>query len=174
MTKVARIDRAKEGLSLKPIPSCVSGMGPRKTGSGARPGRRYGSFGTTADVGIWASAPTTSGLYDALGVSLFAVMTDLRKVRPTEERVVSASADDPGALAVAFLNELVLLAGDGFLVREVNARAIGTPPTSVLATVRGEMNDPARHVRRVEVKAVTLHRLDVDLEHGRARVILDI
>jgi SHS2 domain-containing protein len=75
---------------------------------------------------------------------------------------------------VAFLNELVVLAGDGFLVRTVHARPLGSPPTAILATVRGENFDPGRHSRRVEVKAVTLHRLEVDLERGRASVILDI
>ncbi|MCI4317291.1 MAG: archease [Thermoplasmata archaeon] len=139
-----------------------------------RPRRRYGSFGTTADVGIWATAPTTSELYDALGMAMFAVMTDLRSVRPVEERAVSASGEDPGSLAVAFLNELVVLAGDGFLVREVLARPLGSPPTALLATVRGEIFDPTRHTRRVEVKAVTLHQLEVDLARGRATVILDI
>ncbi|HXQ48218.1 MAG TPA: archease, partial [Thermoplasmata archaeon] len=56
------------------------------------------SFPTTADVGLAASAPTVSGLFEALGVGLFALMTDLRKVRPVEERAVSASAQDPEGL----------------------------------------------------------------------------
>jgi SHS2 domain-containing protein len=38
----------------------------------------------------------------------------------------------------------------------------------------GEPFDPARHTAGTEVKAVTLHRLSVDLERGRARVIVDI
>ncbi|MGI0131585.1 MAG: archease [Thermoplasmata archaeon] len=136
--------------------------------------RRFGTFGTTADVGIWARAPHGDELFDALGVALFSVVTDLRKVRPREERAVDASADDPAGLAVAFLNALVILAGDGFLVRDVHARLLGQPPTSVLAAVRGEMFDPLRHVVKTEVKAVTLHQLEVDLARGRARVILDI
>jgi len=133
------------------------------------------SFPTTADVGLAASAPTVSGLFEALGVGLFALMTDLRKVRPVEERAVSASAQDPEGLVVAFLTELLLLEqDDGFVGRSITARAIGTPPTAVLATVRGERLDPARHSRRKEVKAVTLHRLKVGLDPPRARVILDI
>lgn len=139
-----------------------------------RPPRRFGTFGTTADVGIWATAARPDDLFDALGLALFSVMTDLRKVRPVDERAVDASAEDPAALAVAFLNALVVLADDGFLVREVHARLLGSPPTSVLAAVRGETFDPARHVVKTEVKAVTLHRLSVDLGTGRARVILDI
>lgn len=137
--------------------------------------RRYGSFGTTADVGIWARAPTAAGLLEGLGLALFAQMTDLRRVRPTETRRVAASAPDPTSLVVAFLSELVLLEGEeGFVGRAIRATALGNPPTSVLAEVRGEPLDRSRHPRRAEVKAVTLHRLEFDPARGRARVILDI
>lgn len=102
-------------------------------------------------------------------------MTDLRRVRPREERTVEASADDPAALAVAFLQQLLLLwATEGFLVRTVRAAPVGRPPTAVLAVVRGEPFDPRRHRGGVEVKAVTMHRLRFDPEAGDARVIVDI
>jgi len=142
----------------------------------ARPTRAsYRSFPTTADVGLAASAPTVSGLFEALGVGLFALMTDLRTVRPIEERTVSASAPDPEELVVAYLTELLLLEQeDGFVGRSIRAHSLGSPPTAVLATVRGERLDPARHPRHKEVKAVTLHRLSVGLDPPRARVILDI
>lgn len=145
---------------------------------GARTGpkrRRYGSFGTTADVGIWARAPTAGGLLEGLGLALFAQMTDLRRVRPRETRRVTASAADPTSLVVAFLGELLLLEQEeGFIGRTVHASPVGTPPTSVLAEVHGELLDRARHPLRAEVKAVTLHRLEFDPARGRARVILDI
>ncbi|HUI38738.1 MAG TPA: archease [Thermoplasmata archaeon] len=141
----------------------------------AAPRPRYGSFPTTADVGIWANAPTPSGLFGALGTALFALMTDLRRVRPAEERSVSASGADAESLVVAYLTELLLLEQiDGFVGRSVEARVLGRPPTAVLAEVRGERLDPARHVRRKEVKAVTLHRLEIGFDPPRARVILDI
>lgn len=126
-------------------------------------------------MGIRASAATPGELYEALGLGLFALITNLRTVRAREERVVSANADDPAALAVAFLSQLLLLEQtEGFLVRELHVRPVGSPPTSLLATARGEPFDAARHPARIEVKAVTMHRLVVDLARGRARVIVDI
>ncbi|MGC2289297.1 MAG: archease [Thermoplasmata archaeon] len=137
--------------------------------------RRWGSFPTTADVGIWARADSSSELFDALGLGLFALMTDLRKVRPTEERAIQASGSDPGGLVVAFLTQLITLhAVEGFLAREIRCRAVGTPPTALLAQLRGEPFDPARHSRHFEVKAATFHELVVDLERPHARVIVDI
>ena len=146
--------------------------GPRKAVGAVEPAR---SFATTADVGLWATAATPSELFEALGIGLFALMTDLRKVRPIEQRLVSASGTDPSWLVVAFLNALLLLEeSEGFLARSVTARTVGSPPTAVLATVSGERVDPSRHSRRIEVKAATFHRLAVAFDPPRARVILDI
>lgn len=137
--------------------------------------RRWGSFPTTADVGVWASADDRAGLFEALGLGLFALMTDLRKVRPRDERIVEAAGTDPPSLAVAFLTQLLLLQQtEGFLVRSIRARPLGDPPTAILATVRGEPFDPARHPRHDEVKAVTFHRLALAFDPPRARVIVDI
>lgn len=114
-------------------------------------------------------------MLEALGLGLFALMTDLRRVRAREERAVSASGDDPTSLVVRFLNELLLLhEQDGFLVREIEVRPMGHPPTALLASVRGEPFDRARHPVGTEVKAVTFHELTFDPERGRARVIVDI
>jgi SHS2 domain-containing protein len=96
-------------------------------------------------------------------------------VRAREERAVSASGEDPTSLVVAYLTQLLLLQQtEGFLAREIRAQPVGDPPTAIVASVSGEPFDPARHFPRTEVKAVTLHRLEVDLERGRARVIVDI
>ena len=85
------------------------------------------------------------------------------------------SADDPAGLAVAFLQQLLLLwATEGFVGRAIHATPVGSPPTAVLAVVRGEPFDPDRHVGGVEVKAVTLHRARFDPVAGEARVIVDI
>jgi SHS2 domain-containing protein len=102
-------------------------------------------------------------------------MTDLRRVRPREERAVSAAGADPTELVVAYLTELLKLeATDGFLAREIRVRPIGDPPTALVAGVRGEPFDPRRHAVGTEVKAITFHELALDLARGRARVIVDI
>lgn len=143
----------------------------------ASPARRArsGSFPTTADVGLWARARDARGLFEALGEGLFSIMTDRRGVRAIERRELHLSADDPGALVVAFLNELLLLeSSEGYLVRTVRARVAGRPPRELWAVLFGERADPSRHHRRVEVKAATYHALEVAFDPPRARVVLDI
>jgi SHS2 domain-containing protein len=124
---------------------------------------------------VWATGADAAALFEGLGLGLFALMTDLRKVRPSEERAVSASGDDPTSLVVAFLTQLLQLhEPDGFLAREIEVRSVGSPPTALVASVRGEPFDPNRHRSRTEVKAITLHHLVFDVGAGRARLIVDI
>lgn len=124
---------------------------------------------------MWASGPTPAALFEALGLGLFALMTDLRRVRPREERAVRATGADPTSLVAAYLNELVMLhETEGFVGREIRAQPVGDPPTALVASVSGEPFDRSRHPVRKQVKAVTLHGLVIDFERGRARVIVDI
>jgi SHS2 domain-containing protein len=138
-------------------------------------GTRWGNFPTTADTGIWGRSTTVNGLFGGLGTGLFAVMTDLRRVRPREVREVRASGTDASGLLVAFLSELIALEDtERFVARRVVARVHLGRASSVTGRLFGEPWDPRRHLRRKEVKAVTLHGLAVRLRPARARVILDI
>jgi len=126
-------------------------------------------------VGIWATGSSPAALFEALGLGLYSLMTDLRKVRRLEERAVSASGEDPTGLVVAYLTELLNLEQtDRFIGRDIRARPVGNPPTAIVASVSGERFDPERHTSRTEVKAVTFHGLTFDPARGRARVIVDI
>lgn len=136
---------------------------------------RWGSFPTTADVGIWARAHSAHGLLEGLGCALFAQMTDLRRVRPRETRCIEASGRDPSALVVAYLTALLALEqDDGFLARRFRVKTEGRPIHRASAEVVGEPFEPGRHRPKIEVKAVTLHRIRFDTRGGEARVILDI
>ncbi|MCI4326645.1 MAG: archease [Thermoplasmata archaeon] len=138
-------------------------------------GTRWGNFPTTADTGVWARSTTVNGLFGALGTGMFAVMTDLRRVVPRERREVRATGSDPNSLVVAFLSELIVLEDtERFVARRVVAQVRLGPAPSVTGTAYGEPWDPERHLRRKEVKAVTLHGLDVRRNPPSARVILDI
>ncbi|MCI4362858.1 MAG: archease [Thermoplasmata archaeon] len=139
------------------------------------PERRWGSFPTTADVGVWARAREPEQLFEALGLGLVALSVDLRGVRALEERRFRVSGSDLSRLVVAYLGALLSLEQEeGFFPREIAVRLTGRPPTSVAATARGEMFDRARHRGKKEVKAITFHRLQIDLVQGTARVIVDI
>ncbi len=140
-----------------------------------RPARRWGTFPTTADIGVWARGPDAASLLEGLGLALYAILVEPKGVRPRETRTVRARGADPAELTVAFLTELLLLQEtEGFLGRRISATTSGTPVTSVVARVEGERFDPERHRSRTEVKAITYHDLRFDPAAGSARVIVDL
>jgi SHS2 domain-containing protein len=157
--------------SLKPVDTLARSMRLPRLPRGTR----WGTFPTTADTGLWARSGTVDGLLSGLGTGLFAVMTDLRKVRPREARHVTVRGPDLPGVAVALLSELIVLEEtERFVARRVIVRTVRGSSISLDATVYGETWDAGRHDRRKEVKAVTLHRLRVERRPPTARVILDI
>lgn len=137
--------------------------------------RGHWKFGTTADIGIGASAGTAEALFAETGKALFSLMTDLRSVRRTGSVRVSVSSDTPEGLLVAFLSELIYHHdAHRWVFRDFEVRLSGRPPTRLEAECRGERWDPGRHAARIDVKAITMHRLSLDLKEGVARVIVDI
>jgi SHS2 domain-containing protein len=137
--------------------------------------QRHWKFGTTADIGIGAVAGTPEELFSQLGAGLFSLMTDLGDIRLSEERSFTVTADSPQGLVVGFLNELLFLhETQGLVFRRMSVKLEGNPPSTLTAKAWGEPWDEKRHVRHMMVKAITLHRLEVDLRKGKAKVIVDI
>jgi SHS2 domain-containing protein len=132
-------------------------------------------FGTTADVGIGARAGSPEELFAQLGEGLTALITDLSKVRTTDRKEIQVRATTPEGLVVAYLTELIgLFDEEGWLGRSFHVRLSGTPLQELAATVEGEGFTPERHPVHVQAKAIPLHRLELDLRRGRARVLVDI
>jgi SHS2 domain-containing protein len=138
-------------------------------------GPAHWKFGTTADVGIGARGKPPSVLFAQLGEGLTDLITDRRRVRKGERRSVQVRSSSVEGLVVAFLGALVALFDEeGFVGKEFTVELEGDPPRSLLATVQGEEFDPGRHPLRVQVKAITLHQLEADLQRGVAHVVVDI
>ncbi len=133
------------------------------------------SFGTTADVGIGARARSPEALFAQLGEGYTELLTDLASVEPRATRALEVTSPSLEGLVVAYLTELIgLFDEEGWLTRRYEVSLEGDPPRRIEARLHGETYDPTRHHVKVQVKAVTLHRLEVDLRRGRAQVIVDI
>ena len=125
-----------------------------------------------ADAGLLIFGSSYEALFTSGAYGLFSIISDLRKVRGTKRRVFSV-ADDGDAL-VLFLNELLYLFDvERFMPKRVSVERCGT---GLEATAIGERFDPARHIIRKEVKAVTYHGYSITESGGifEAQVILDI
>ena len=129
----------------------------------------------TADLGISLSAPDEAALFESAALAMFDILSDITRVDPAVERRIVVSGVDTEDLLVGWLGELLSLRdAKGLLFRRFRVDTLSA--TKLEATVWGEMYDPARHVLKGDLKAVTHHAAQVARTAGgwRGRVIFDV
>ena len=136
---------------------------------------RYALFDHTADLGVEIYGKTLPELFANAAFALFDLMTDLRIVRTTEERLVVVEGEGREDLLVNYLREILyLFNGEGLLLKEFSIMKMD--PNHLEAQVSGEPFDPAKHRINMEIKAVTYHQVTVGntSEGWTGRVIFDV
>ena len=120
----------------------------------------WAHFEHEADIGLCATAATRESLFELLGEALTAVVTEPRRVKPEQERVIRCAAPDNALLVVDWLNELIFaMATEHLLFSRWQVRL---EDSSLEARVRGERVDRQRHQPVVEVKGATYTALKVE------------
>jgi len=140
---------------------------------------RYLEDIATADIAFEAWGDTVEELFAASTLALLDTMVAHDSdVEEREELCLHLEEDQYDLLLYGFLAELVYLKdARRLLLRCGELKITGRDGVLALdAVVCGERIDPSRHRLRVDVKAVTLHRLRVACEAGlwHATVVLDI
>ncbi len=133
----------------------------------------------TADVGFVAAGTTLDECFQAAADATLEVMlanpTDLQA---RERRVVHVENDVLDMALLNFLEELIFYKdAEGLLLRPSRLHVAQRDGRWIVdGTVEGEAIDPSRHRLSADVKAVTLHRLDVRRVDGgwEATVVLDV
>ena len=136
---------------------------------------KYRLFGTTADVGVVSYGADVPRAFENQARGMFSVMADMRRVRPRLHFTVEASGPDLPGLLASWLEELLFI----FDTRRVLLRGFSITKLDGLnlkGEAWGEEIDPARHVMKTPVKAVTYHMLEVTGTDGgiRTKVVYDI
>jgi SHS2 domain-containing protein len=132
-----------------------------------------------ADVAFEAWGATLEELFVAAADALVNVMIDdLAAVRREEELEVRLEENDLEFLLFTYLNVLVFFKDARRLLLRTGRLTITPLPSgySLQAMLYGEQIDSDRHRTLVDVKAVTLHRFNVQqsADGWQATVILDI
>ena len=127
----------------------------------------------TADVGFEVEAPAWDVLLERAALVVAAMIVVLDGVVPREAARLEVTAGDREELLHDWLQAVLVRVQAGFVPSEVIVEA---SETRLVATLRGEVLDPARHHVHGEVKGVTWHGLAVEETPSglRARVILDV
>jgi SHS2 domain-containing protein len=132
-----------------------------------------------ADVAFIARGRSLEELFHAAADATMNVMVDdLATIERKTEKAIAAEAEAEDLLLVNFLQELIYYKDAEQLLLRPDEITITRSEARVAARARcfGEKLDPAKHELKVDVKAVTLHRLKVERTGAgwEAFVILDI
>lgn len=131
--------------------------------------------GAFADFEFEAYAETLEDLFAVCGKAMFEVMTDVSKVKPSQEIQFDIKAESVEDLLFSFLSELVFLKDTrklffcDFVIEIKEGNSLNCKGT-------GESIDRDKHELRTDVKAATYHNLKIkhDDKGYSTRVILDL
>jgi len=132
-----------------------------------------------ADIAFRAWGKDLGELFKAAGDATMNTMIDnLEAIEPQSQRNISLENDELDMLLFNFLQEFIYYKDSEQLLLRAQQVEISERDDNhqLTAVFRGETLDPNRHEQRVDVKAVTLHRFQLEKtdDGWTAMVILDI
>ena len=136
--------------------------------------KSYEYFDVTADIGFRAYGNSLNEAFENAGVAMFNVITDTADVLPLKEISFEITSEDNVSLLYDYLEELLfyhevefMLFGEFHVEIEDNYH--------LNATIKGEGINWEKHERKTEVKAITFHKMDVELTSPvKVQAILDL
>lgn len=132
----------------------------------------------TTDAYVAAFGRTIEQAYENAAKAMFHLMTDLQTVNPKESEELTVTGFDHLSLLYNWLEQLlVTFEVEGKIFSRFHVKIVEEERGLRLsAEVAGELFDKNRHPSKVEVKAVTYHKMEVLKEDSiyRARFILDL
>lgn len=129
----------------------------------------------TADVGVSACGESLEESFENTAKGMFSIMTNIEKVGNIEKIRFTIEEDEIDALLVSFLTKLLEIRDVySLFLSEFEVKISRNDVWHLDAKVGGEEINPEKHELKVEVKAVTYHMLEVDIENKKCRVLFDI
>jgi SHS2 domain-containing protein len=132
---------------------------------------------STADVAFEAWGTTQEELFISSAAALLRTMTEAPElVERLQVLTIRLEHEEPDLLLWSFLQELIFYKDARRLLLHADTVRIeareGT--FSLEATVSGEQIDAGRHRLLVDVKAVTLHRFQVEYRHDVWKAVVEL
>jgi SHS2 domain-containing protein len=139
--------------------------------------KKFEVFEHTADVGIRAKGKDVNEAFESAAEGMFSIITDLEKIQPVGEFKIQLKAQDLEQLLVDWLTELLYLHSISQVMFSQFALNIRKEGDLWLlgGYAKGESFDSQKHPYHTEIKAVTHHILQVNLnEICNVQVLFDI
>ncbi len=136
----------------------------------------YEIFDHTADVGIIVRGKRIEELFERAAYAMFDVMVDLDNVYSVGKYRIKISSPTLEDLLVDFLSELLYVYSvEFFVMSDFNVHIHeGGEGFELSGIALGEPLNREKHKVKMEIKAVTYHELEINLEEGYAKVLFDI
>ena len=135
--------------------------------------KRFKLIEHTADIGLIAYGQDLAEAFSNAAYGLFSIITDLRRVRKVESRIVELQERSPEDLLFSWLNHLIYLFDtEQMLFKSWDVQEFDG--LKIKSVCFGEKADPLRHDLKLGVKAATYYMLKVDPEKNQVQVIFDI
>jgi SHS2 domain-containing protein len=141
------------------------------------PGYRF--LPHTTDAYIEATGSTFEHALENAGVALFDTMCDVKSISPQISESLEAEGRDNVTLLYDWLESLLLkfeLEGKVYSKFKVNPVKRSGRALRIKAKASGEAFDRSKHTAKVEVKAVTFHKMEIIKRDSTTvlRFILDL
>jgi SHS2 domain-containing protein len=132
----------------------------------------------TTDAYVQATGSTLEEALEYSAMALFDTMCDLNAISPKHAEIIEVTGTDEAALLYNWLEVLLLkfeLERKVFSKFDVTLNRNLPSQIQAIARIYGEKYERQKHGAKVEVKAVTLHRIEVVHTDGVvARFLLDL
>lgn len=138
---------------------------------------RYRDDIAISDCAVEVWGDTLADLLATAASALAGLMAEPGAIAERRTAEVALAAEAPDRLLVDWLDELLFLKDrDRAIYPRAEVRVSESPPYALAATLHGDVVDPARTRRGMDVKAVTLHRLSVERADGgwHGHFVLDL
>ena len=128
-----------------------------------------------SDIGIEAYGKNLKEAFEEAAFALISIILDTSNIELKETKYIEIKASDYEHLLVKWLSEILYLYdGENFVCSEFDIKEIRQD--LLKAEIKGENFDQAKHLTKLDVKAVTYHQILVceNSERGLVKVFLDI
>ena len=131
---------------------------------------------TTADTAFAAYGMDLNEVFANAALAMFEVMVNTKQIKPKIKRTLRVEAEDLTGLLFAWLNELLIFYGSENLAFSKFEVKVDEKKMELDAICYGEEIDPEKHEAKTEVKAATMHKMEIKKVNGewKAKVIVDI
>jgi len=129
--------------------------------------KRYEFLEHVSDAYIAAYGKTLEEAFQNAAEAMFQTMIKTNAVAPTSEEVVTVEGHDKEELLYNWLETLLLkfeIKGNVYRKFEIERIKQRDGGFSLKATIRGERYNADKHKPKVEIKAVTYHRMEIKQE----------